>query len=218
MTEFRLKRELFWTGLLTLVCFLAIGGGSVVAAVLNIDGSFRRPILAAVVLDVFWSGWVMLSLLLLAAYYRSRWWVADEGLAVRGVFRSRAIALDELEGAWWRRWPAGGSLVLRDGRQRVVLDFGNLSREDREAVVRHLHEQVPLEKQHGWDRFDECRDARCCGAVSGPVCFASPRGPPRAESRSEGLLPLASYLCTPRKRKTVAGVIRDGLFFLVGDA
>jgi hypothetical protein len=31
-------------------------------------------------------------------------------------------------------------------------------------------------------------------------------------------LPLTSELLCPRKRKTVAGVIRDGLFSLVGDA
>ena len=57
-------------GVTCTVGVLAIGLFSVIAAFFNLDGSFPNPDAAALVLALFWLGWFLLGLWLIAFYYK----------------------------------------------------------------------------------------------------------------------------------------------------
>lgn len=155
MQEYPLKRELLWTGVGCSAFFLSFGVFSVGAALLDMDKPFPQPLLAAAVFGGFWGGMASLSLFLVVEYRRTRLLVSTDHVGLVGVFRSKAMTYDEIVKARWRKFPAGGSLVLRDGRQRIVVSFHDYPKGDRPRLVEHFRRQIPLAAQENWEAYQD---------------------------------------------------------------
>src|SRR5260370_35504830 len=69
---FRLRPYYLVVGIVCAGFFAVVGVTSTVVAYFNVDGSFARPYLAALVFGVFWSGFTALAVWVIAAYFRER--------------------------------------------------------------------------------------------------------------------------------------------------
>lgn len=152
--RYRPRRYYLFVGIGTLVAFVVMGIGSVAAAWWNVDGSFTRPKTAALIFGVFWTGFVLLSLWLLAAYFRERLRLGPSAVTCRGVFRVRRLRLRDVNVVVWRRVPAGGWLVLRTPEKRLKIELDNFTRSELEDIVAYFREAIPASRQKGWEEFD----------------------------------------------------------------
>ena len=59
-------------GLIGTIFFVVVGLVSTLAAYFNVDGSFARPKLAALLFGLFWSAFTLLGIWLLLLYYKYR--------------------------------------------------------------------------------------------------------------------------------------------------
>lgn len=154
MTNYRFKDSIFWTGLVCTPLFATIGVASVVAVVMNADGSFPKPIVIPVLFfGLFWGSWTLLGAWLMVAYWRTRLLVSSDGVGLVGVTRTKMILLDKVTEARWRRWPKGGSLVLRDSQTRLVITFEDYPRVYRAELLAAFRDSIPKDVQRDWDRF-----------------------------------------------------------------
>ncbi|MEX0716926.1 MAG: hypothetical protein WD066_10075 [Planctomycetaceae bacterium] len=175
--EFRCKREIFWWGIFSASVAFAFAIVSTLAALWNIDGSFTRPLLAAAVMGGFWSFIGLGGVWMIAASVYERLYVSRDCIRMTDVFRSRAMKLDELNHARWRR--LRGNLVLRDAAGRVVVHFANYAQ--RLELIQLLRDRIDRGLQEDWDEFasqflrsrDEARrDARRAFRLYAAVLFA----------------------------------------------
>lgn len=88
--EYRLSRYALESGIVFVSLFGLIGIASTLAALLNIDGSFRYPLITAVVLGVFWSGPTSYGCWLILAYYRHRLILGPQFVRVVNPFYLRS--------------------------------------------------------------------------------------------------------------------------------
>ncbi len=152
--SYSLRRHFLIVGLGGTAFFSAMGVASTVAALLNIDGSFDRPVLYATLFASFWFAFVLLGLYLLLAYRFERLYLSESGVETRGVFRKQRVRFDELLSARWRIRPRHGSLVLRSRTGKVTVSFGNYETPDREELVSSLRRACNDVLQTGWDDFE----------------------------------------------------------------
>jgi hypothetical protein len=145
-------RKYFWTAIFFVAFFGIVDVGTVAIAFFNVDGSFARPYLGAVIFGAFWSAWVLLSLRMLTIALRYELIVSHDGLEQTGAFRSQRLHFDELHSARWRGRPQAGRIVLRSSVERMVVDFSRFSNQDRTEVIDHLRERIRAEKQVGRTR------------------------------------------------------------------
>jgi hypothetical protein len=130
-----------------------MGVASTLVAYFNVDGSFARPKLAALIFGVFWLAFTCLAIWMLLAYYRSRLLVGATSLRQIGVFRDRQVRFSKVEQLKWRRFPQGGG-VRMDGDFGVVkISFGDFQRDARQELIAGLRAAVAAEKQAGWQEF-----------------------------------------------------------------
>ncbi len=94
-------------GIISLPLFLAIGIGSVYGAYWNVDGSFDRPKLAALVFGVFWSLWILFALWMIVAYFRERLFVGPNAITQQDCFRTKCINSSDATQVVWKRLPRG---------------------------------------------------------------------------------------------------------------
>jgi hypothetical protein len=152
---FRLRRYYLYVGIVCAVFFAAMGIGSTVAALWNFDGSFARPKLAALIFGTFWSGFTLLAVWVIAAYFRERLYFGKGAIVQHGIFRSRTLEIGEVLLIKWRAWPVGGSVVIRTHSEKVTIHLDNFTRDEREELIRFLRETLAVEIQENWSRFEE---------------------------------------------------------------
>ncbi len=140
-------------GVACTVGVLAIGLFSVIAAFFNLDGSFPNPDAAALVLALFWLGWFLLGLWLIAFYYKYRLDLGDNSLRQRGVLRDKQIDLRFVEEIRWRRFPQGGSVRLSGDFGVLKIELGTVSNLEREQVIAFLRDTIPENLHVGWEKF-----------------------------------------------------------------
>ena len=163
------------TGIVCTAVFLALGGVSAVGAWLNLDGSFQRPRLAAVMFGVFWDGFALLGLYLIALASRYRLFITDDAVRQVGVWRDRTLRFDAVRRLEWRRFPRGGSVKLRTDDEAMVVDFDPLKPPERTDVRRRLAAAVPEERQIGRVEFDRLfAEAEARRASSKPTSLVVP--------------------------------------------
>lgn len=151
----RLRRYYLIVGVVCAIGFATMGIASTVAALWNIDGSFPRPPLAALFFGTFWSGFTLLAVWMIAAYFRERLWFGKSAIVQRGIFLTRTLhSKDVLQIKWYIR-PIGGSTVIRTHSSKATIYFHNFTRDEREALIRFLRETFAIEIQEGWSRFEE---------------------------------------------------------------
>jgi phage shock protein PspC (stress-responsive transcriptional regulator) len=122
------------------VFFAVMGVASTLAAYFNVDGSFARPKLAALIFGVFWLAFTCLAIWMLLAYYRSRLFVGANSLRQIGVLRDRQVRFSQVEQLKWRRFPQGGSVRMGGDLQYLAICGINA------AVVAYLVRQARRER------------------------------------------------------------------------
>jgi hypothetical protein len=152
---FRVRRYYLVVGVVCAVFFAAMGIVSTVAALWNIDGSFARPKLAALIFGIFWSGFTLLAGWVIAAYFRERLYFGKAGVVQHGIFRTRTLQIEEVHQIKWRPWPIGGSVVIRTPSEKATIHFDNFSKDEREDLIRFLRESFAVEIQENWSRFQD---------------------------------------------------------------
>ncbi|MFO0941471.1 MAG: hypothetical protein U0930_11965 [Pirellulales bacterium] len=107
----------------------------------------------AVSFGIFWGGWFLLSLYIIAASCREKLTVTSESITQEGVFRTRTTAVSNVTSAKWRAWPAGGSIVIRYPRSRIKIDFANFLASERAELILRLRELISEDCQNNWAVF-----------------------------------------------------------------
>lgn len=133
--------------------FLVVGFVSTFAAFFNIDGSFPRPRLFALVFAIFWSSFVLLGVWLLSFYHRYRLFVDDSTLRQVGVLREQRAAFDRVNELKWRCFPRGGSVRLSGSFGVLKIELGNFGSADRERLTALLRQAIDDANQQGWNEF-----------------------------------------------------------------
>ncbi|AMV40384.1 hypothetical protein VT85_23335 [Planctomyces sp. SH-PL62] len=93
------------------------------------------------------SAWMLLD------YHRGSLTFQGSRVVSQGVVRRVEIDLADAVEARWRIHPVGGSLVVRDPATRLVVNFAELGRDQRHAIVARLREAIRPEIQSDWDLF-----------------------------------------------------------------
>jgi len=151
------RRFYLVVGVLCGVFFSVMGVDSTLAAYWNIDGSFPRPKLAALIFGIGWSGFTLLAVWIILVYFRERLYLANKTIIQNSVIRSRMIHSEDVVHVNWRRWPAGGSIVVQTPSAKIRIGLGSLTKEEREEIIRFFRETFARELQDNWPRFEARR-------------------------------------------------------------
>ena len=152
---YRLGREELYLGIVCAILFLAVGIGSAFVAYWNIDGSFERPKLSALIFGIFWLCPTLLGLWIILAYFRERLIVSEDAITQRGCFGTKSIAVPEVIRIDWKRLRHGGTIVARSRLSRITIHLGNFTREERDELIAFFHGTFATTIQEGWPRFLE---------------------------------------------------------------
>ena len=128
---------------------------SAVAVWWNVGGAAPVPRTAAVFVTVIGSAFILLGMYLIAAYFRERLFVFEAAIRQVGCFRTRTLALEEVNRIVWRTRPAAGSVVLRAACQTMTIEFGNYSRLERTELAIFLRQRLAADRHDGWPLFVE---------------------------------------------------------------
>ena len=154
VTVYRIRNSYLAVGVICTAFFVAIGVTSVIVAWWNIDGSFRFPKSTAIGFGIFWSAFTALGVWIILAYYRERLFASNQGIRQRGCIRSRTVMFDEVVSGRWRRYPNGGSLVLRSPDRKIVIYFDNFSPDERIELIQFLRSALDDKRQVNWTDFE----------------------------------------------------------------
>lgn len=161
---YRMRRYFLYLGAACAAGFAATGIFSTLAALWNIDGSFPRPGLFALVFGLFWSVPTMGSIWLIVASLRDRLSLGDGEIVQQGVLWLRTVRLEDIHRVRWRLWPEGGSVVVHAPTARIAVYFGNFTREDRREIIEFLRKSIAEDIQENWSPFDELTATGTSGA------------------------------------------------------
>ena len=153
---YRPRRYYLIVGIVGVVFFSAAAIISTYVAYWNIDGSFARPVLAAVIFGSFWSLFTLLSVWVVLAYYRECLTLDEGQITQQGIIRSKLMHIDDVTHIKWRRIPQGGSIVIRTLTDRLKIYFDNFTVEERRELISFLHGIIAPNIQEGWSQFEEC--------------------------------------------------------------
>ncbi len=128
---------------------------SVVAAYWNVDGSFGRPLLAAIILGTFWSVMLLASVWVILAYFREHLVLDGTEITQQGILRSKSLRIADATEIKWRRSPQGGSIVICTATHKIKIYFDNFTRTQQDELVSFFRGIFASEIQQGWLRFAE---------------------------------------------------------------
>jgi hypothetical protein len=154
---YRLGRQYVVLGIVCTAGFLAMDIVSVYVSCWNVDGSFARPKLAALICGVFWSSWTLLGLWLIVAYFRERLFVTTDSITQHGCIRKRTINFPDVVHVVWKRLPQGGSVVVRIQLARIKIYLANSTRVERDQLIVCLRSAFSPDIQEDWSQFLEYR-------------------------------------------------------------
>lgn len=179
--RYRPRRYYLYLGIVCTLFFLVMGIGSTCVAYWNVDGSFARPKLSALVFAVFWSVWTLLGIWLILCYTRERLVISTTSIESTGVFKRTLLALDHVTRVKWRLFPQHGSIVLRTPDKKLVIELGNYLDSERKELIELTRRMFDYELQENWQRF--------CDR------FIEPPSPARQSRRRLVRVLLAAMLC-----------------------
>ena len=107
----------------------------------------------AVFFGMFWGGWFVLSLYIIAASCREKLTITSESITQEGVFRTRTTAVSGVTSLKWRAWPVGGSVVIRYPNSWITIHFDNFLAHEREELISRLRELISEDCQNNWAVF-----------------------------------------------------------------
>ena len=152
---FRPRRYYLVVGAVSAVFFGVMGVTSTIAAYFNIDGSFPQPRLSALIFGGFWLAFTLMAAWVIAAYFRERLFLAHNTIFQQGIFRATTLDAGEVVRIKWRTLPAGGSVVVRTGSEKITMHLHNFTPDEREEIARFVRKRFAEEIQENWSRFEE---------------------------------------------------------------
>jgi hypothetical protein len=151
---YRCHRYYLYLGICCVVLFVSVGIIYPIVIFWDKDSfPFQHRTLLAFLCAAFWSGWAVLGVWIILAYFRSRLFISESHVESIGVLNRKYIVLDELTQVVWRSRPIGGSVVLHAPNCKIVIEFENFTKEQRAEMVDFLHNKISHEIQDGWDGF-----------------------------------------------------------------
>lgn len=142
-------------GLVSVVVFSLMGSASVIAAILNVDGSFRRPLLAACIFGGFWGCLCLVGVWMILIYLRHELHIDSGNVRHRGGLFSGSVCVSRLTAATWKSFTREGSLTLHESSGSVKVAFGNYTYEERRELIRFFREALVACDQQGWEQFEK---------------------------------------------------------------
>src|SRR5262249_33928900 len=149
---YKLPKSYLIISLLGVVLFAAATIGGIALPLANPDGSFARPVLAAIISGLFFCCLMLLCIYLLVACLYERLYVSSAAVRIAGVFRTKTVIFAEVTRAVWRFWPRGGSIVLHTDEGRLVIGFANY--EGRRELAAFIRATLPADVQTDYDRYE----------------------------------------------------------------
>jgi hypothetical protein len=160
--------------------FSLLACGGVVLVLLNPDGSFTRPFLAAAMVGGAFGFFAILGVLLLVSHHRVRLYTSNAAIRYTGLLGTRTLPLDEIIRAVWRNYQRGGSLTLHTPETGFTICFGQF--EDARELVQFCRATLPQEVQERYEKFE---------AANVPDSIAFRHRQNREQSRLIAALPVA---------------------------
>lgn len=151
--EYRMGRKFRNVGIICTLFAVGFGAFSTIAAYFNVDGSFPRPKLAALLFALSSSAFALLGIWLWRIYYKYKLIVDAKTLQQRGMWRSQRIEFSAVREIRWYIYPAGGSVRLVGPERGVSVEFGNFTWSDREELISFLLKAIQPERHVGLDKF-----------------------------------------------------------------
>jgi hypothetical protein len=150
------RRYYLVVGVLCGVFYSVIGVAAMVAAYWNIDGSLPLPKLEALICGVICSGFTLLAVWIILAYFRERLILASKTVVQHGVIRSRTIYCADIVHINWRWRPYSGSIVIQTPSAKFKIYLNIFTRDEREVIIRFFRETSASELQDNWPLFEAC--------------------------------------------------------------
>ena len=153
--RYRHSRHMLEMGLVSVVVFSLMGSASVIVAILNVDGSFRRPLLAACIFGGFWGCLCLVGVWMILVYLRHELHIDSGNVRHRGGLFSGSVCVSRLTAATWKSFTREGSLTLHESSGSVKVAFGNYTYEERRELIRFFREALVACDQQGWEQFEK---------------------------------------------------------------
>ena len=147
---YRLQKYYLYLGI---VCTVLITGalvGSVTAALLNIDGSFRHPNFAAMLFAVGCLPFILMSVWCILAYFRESLIISNDSITQHNVFSTKLIYLEDITHIRWKRL----SVIVHSSSQKIKIYPDNYTGEEKTELIAFLHQTIPVEQQKDWEWFN----------------------------------------------------------------
>ncbi|MEX0937676.1 MAG: hypothetical protein WDZ59_07425 [Pirellulales bacterium] len=151
---YRLGRRYLVVGIVCSVFFAAVDIGSVAVVCLGVDGIAR--LVLALFFGLFWSSWLLLSVWLVAAYFREKLFLQQNSIVQHGIFRTTTLGLAEVWRVRWRPCRAGGTILAWTHWEKVAIPLINFTEEERAEIISYFRENFSEDVQEDWPQFMEC--------------------------------------------------------------
>ncbi len=151
---YRVHKIYLVLGTVGVVFFGTAGLVSTLAAATNFDGSFGRPVTAAIIFGSGWSCITLPSVWLILEYRRSRLFISANAVCKVGVFRTQTLLWSEITAAQWRTNLQGGKLVLRARAGKISIEFAAYRWDEDFKPIAFFRSRLSENVQAGWDKFE----------------------------------------------------------------
>jgi hypothetical protein len=148
--RYRLRKYYLIVGVIGTVFFLTMDAVSLAVAC-----SAKRPVLAALILCGLWSGFTLLGIWLIWAYFRECLCLSDSTVTAVGCIREKKVQVADVIKVVWRTVPQGGSIVVRTPATKFKVYLDNFTVEERDELIAYFRGRFDTSRQDGWPRFVE---------------------------------------------------------------
>jgi len=147
---FRVERLYFWVGVVGIPFGVAMGVGSTLEALRNVDGSSANPMRDAAIFATGSICFVLLGVGLVVYYLRFRLFVSDAENMRVGLLGTKRIELAQVARVQWRL--IARDVVLRTSKERLVIEIDSFNPVDRAQLTVFLRTRIPPNLHHGWEQ------------------------------------------------------------------
>ena len=150
---YRLSNADWVTGVSLAALAFVIGVAGVLVALLNPDGSFYRPIAAALLWCILWSGFGWYGVWLVAAYRRERVYLSDDFIRVDTCCcGSRTVYLNQVTCLVWKRADLRVVIHAPDGEVQISLERFDVR--EKIELFEFFRTHFDNRPQKGWERVE----------------------------------------------------------------
>lgn len=112
--------------------------------------------LGALFFALFWSFWVLMSVWMIAAYYRERLILEPQTIVQHGVFRIKRFEHCEVRQVSWNPLTIAGIVVVKTLAEKIKIYLDNFTEPERAEIVQYLRTNFAETLHENWPAFDAC--------------------------------------------------------------